>query len=162
MKIAIISDSHDNLPNIHTALEIINEQRAEILIHCGDISAPKTFEIIAKKYSGKIFAAYGNADFDREKLKDLEKKHSNIKISDEGELIFEGLKIAYTHYFEKAKELSKIKKFDFIFYGHSHLPWEEKFGFTRLINPGTLAGMFNKATFAFFDTATKKAQLIIL
>ncbi|MCX6797241.1 MAG: metallophosphoesterase family protein, partial [Candidatus Doudnabacteria bacterium] len=54
------------------------------------------------------------------------------------------------------------QKYDFVFHGHTHKPWQETIGKTIIINPGTLAGLFNKATFAVFDTETKKAQLILL
>ena len=35
-------------------------------------------------------------------------------------------------------------------------------GKTKLLNPGTVAGMFQKATFAIYDTKTDKAELILL
>ena len=37
MKIAIISDSHDNWPNILTALKFIEKRGIDLIIHCGDI-----------------------------------------------------------------------------------------------------------------------------
>ena len=42
------------------------------------------------------------------------------------------------------------------------MPLEKLIGKTHLLNPGTLAGMFNKATFAVYDTVTDKAKLILL
>ena len=53
-------------------------------------------------------------------------------------------------------------RYDYVFYGHNHTPWEEKIGNTVVANPGTLAGMFQKATFAVLDTKNKKLELKIL
>ena len=47
-------------------------------------------------------------------------------------------------------------------YANNHRPWEETIGQTKLLNPGTLAGLFQKATFAVYDTETDKAQLVLL
>jgi len=74
----------------------------------------------------------------------------------------DGKKIAFVHYPDKAEELAKTGKYDLIFYGHDHKPWEKLVGQTKMLNPGTLAGMFSKPTFAIYDTATDKAQLILL
>ena len=60
------------------------------------------------------------------------------------------------------KKLAESGKYDLVFYGHNHKPWEEKINTCKLINPGTLAGLFNKSTFAILDTETKKLELIIL
>ena len=51
---------------------------------------------------------------------------------------------------------------DNIFYGHNHKPWEQTMGKTKLVNPGTLAGMFYKASFAVLDLEKSKLELIIL
>jgi predicted phosphodiesterase len=49
-----------------------------------------------------------------------------------------------------------------VFYGHTHKPWEEEKKETRFANPGTLAGMFQMATFAIYDTASGELVLQIL
>ena len=59
-------------------------------------------------------------------------------------------------------KLAESGKYDFVFYGHNHKPWIEEIGETFLANPGTLAGLFNKATFAILDTENKKLELKIL
>lgn len=46
-----------------------------------------------------------------------------------------------------------------MFYGHTHKPWEETVGKATLLNPGTLAGLWYKPTFALVDLATRKATL---
>src|SRR5438874_12477107 len=42
MKIGILSDTHDNIPAITTALAEFEARDVELLIHCGDIQSPET------------------------------------------------------------------------------------------------------------------------
>jgi predicted phosphodiesterase len=78
------------------------------------------------------------------------------------ELSVNNVQLAATHQRDKALRLSRSGKYDFVFYGHSHKPWKEKIEQTILLNPGTLAGMFFRATFAIFNTQTRATELIIL
>ncbi|OGF20453.1 hypothetical protein A2Y83_04865, partial [Candidatus Falkowbacteria bacterium RBG_13_39_14] len=72
------------------------------------------------------------------------------------------IKIAFTHFPWTAKELAETGKYKYVFYGHTHKPWEEHIGDCKLINPGTLAGMFYKASFAVWDVNTDNIELILL
>lgn len=51
---------------------------------------------------------------------------------------------------------------EIIFYGHTHQPFEDRRGNAKAINPGTLGGVFTKASFAVYDTLNKEAELKIL
>jgi predicted phosphodiesterase len=55
-----------------------------------------------------------------------------------------------------------LENFDFYFFGHSHWPFLKKEGNCYLANPGNLAGLFYKATFAILDIKTRKLKLKIL
>lgn len=165
MKFAIISDSHDNEPNITKALDFLREKHPGIsaLIHCGDICTPDSLELFAKNFSGAIHVAYGNGDFETETLQAVAKKYSNIQLhGNTGELLIGKLRLGWNHYPHLAAQLAATKKYDVVFYGHDHTPFEKIVSGCQVLNPGTLAGLRNKATFAIYDTATKKAQLIIL
>jgi len=163
MKIAIISDTHDNVPNLEKALAWMKENNIEQLIHCGDLCAPSILiKTLAPNFSGAIHMVFGNVE-DRELTFAKAKDFSNVKhYGDLGETEIGGKRIAFIHYPEKAKELAESGKYDLVFYGHNHKPWEETVGNCRLVNPGTLAGLFNKATFAVYDIATDKLELKIL
>ena len=170
MKIAIISDTHDNVPNLEKALKWMKENKIETVIHCGDLCAPSILKtILAPQFTGPIHLVFGNVE-DRDLTPQLAKEFNHIThYGDVGEVNLPASpagggnkKIAFTHFPDKGKELAETGKYNLVFYGHNHKPWEEKIGQTRLINPGTLAGMFNKATFAVYDTATDKLELKIL
>jgi len=163
MKIAVISDSHDNLPNIEKMLDFINKNKIELMIHCGDLAAPSIImEELAPKFKGEIHFIHGNVA-DRELNEKIAKKFNHVTChEDSGEIEVEGKRIAFNHFPAQAKKLAESGKYDLVFYGHNHTPWEETIGKTKMLNPGTLAGMFNKATFAIYDTKTDKAELILL
>jgi len=159
MKIAIISDIHDNLPNLKRCLSFIKKERIKVLLICGDVgNDEETLKLITDEFSGKIFSVAGNADTGKKEL-------SSFK-----ELAIGGLKIAITHYPDAAKKLAHStgsgralnQKYDFVFYGHTHKPWLESVGGCFLANPGNLAGLFYKASFAILDVKTKKLTLKIL
>ncbi len=163
MKVAIVSDSHDNLPNIYKAIDIIKKEGITDIIHCGDVCAPAALKEMAEKFNGNIHLAYGNVDGDKEGMEAVAIEHKNIKLyGEKGEIEPGGKKIAFNHYPDIGKQLAATGKYDIVFYGHTHKPWDEMVGNTRLVNPGTLAGMFNKATFAIYDTATGNLELKIL
>lgn len=163
MRIAIFSDSHDNIPNTEKALDWINQEKINLIIHCGDLAAPAMLsEVIAPKFSGEFHFVHGNVG-DAELLERVAKDFKQVSIHGEvGKIEVDSKKIAFTHFPEKALELAKKDEFDSVFYGHTHKPWEEAIGHTRIVNPGTLAGMFHKATFATYDTTTDKLELKIL
>ncbi len=163
MKFAIVSDSHDNIPNIEKFLDWVDKNNIEMIIHCGDLAAPSVIKNeFGPKYTGPFHFVHGNVA-DRELNIKIAKDFPNVTChGDEGELTADGQNIAFCHYPPRAEELAKTGKYDLVFYGHDHQPWEKTIGQTRLLNPGTLAGMFNKATFAVYDTKTKKADLILL
>lgn len=163
MKIAIFSDSHDNWPNISKAVKYLNTHKIRTMIHCGDVCAPSTLGEMAELFKGKIHLVKGNVDGDIDGFKMKIKKNKNLKYYGQtGKLEIDNLKIVFCHMPFVAKEMAKKGKYDFVFHGHTHKPWHEKIKQTEILNPGTLAGLFAKATFAIFDTQTKKAELILV
>lgn len=170
MKIAVISDTHGNLANIQTALEEIKQEEIESIIHCGDIGGLETLEFL-DKFNGKVFAVFGNADKGYfEKENSFFERFSNIKFfgstdsagADSGEIELGGKKIAFVHFPEIAQGLAKSQQYDLVFHGHTHRPHQEKIGKTELINPGNLAGLFYRPSFAVYDTQTDKLESKIL
>lgn len=179
MKIAIISDSHDNLSNVYKALDWVNKNGISEIIHCGDVCAPAALREIAINFQGKIHLVYGNVDGDHKGMERIKDEFENLIIyGDVGEILISrkqknkkikkqgrqsgNYKIAFTHFPWTAKELAEAGNYDYVFYGHTHKPWEEKAGNCKIINPGTLAGMFYKATFATLDINTDLLELKML
>ena len=156
MKFAIVSDTHDNMANFNKAINFLNKEKIEIMLHCGDISNQETINEAVQNFNGNISFVRGNADYN---LHD---------VPDSLSLDIGGKKVAFIHYPDLAKKLAENGNYDLVFYGHTHKPWEEKVparpggGICRLVNPGELAGQRFKPTFAIYDTETDKLELKIL
>lgn len=162
MRIAVLSDSHDNIPNIILALKYIQKAGVNNLIHCGDVCLADTLKTIAKNFSGNIFLACGNND-DYGELSNASRAHKQVAVFENiGEANIFGKKIAFCHYPDMAETLAKSKKYDAIFYGHDHRPWEKKIYSVHLLNPGTLAGIFSRPTFALYDLKSFRGELMLI
>lgn len=168
MKIAIISDTHDNLANTKKAVAWIKNEKIRIIIHCGDIFKPETIREIQNIFKGKMHIIFSPADASFSDIPgDSFEKFKQVKVwSDFGEIKIDKKKIAFCHFPEIAEDLAKRQEHDFVFYGHTHKPWIRTLrrgsGQVKLVNPGNLAGIFYKATFAVYDSKTDKLELKIL
>ena len=160
MKIAIISDSHDNLPNFKKAGSWLKREKVKLLIHCGDICAPIVLKESLRGFSGKVHVIFGNTDGDQYRITKISEEFPNIIVHGElGKIKVAGKKIAFVHFPEFARGLAATQKYDLVFYGHTHKPREERVGKCKLVNPGNVAGLFHKATFAVYNTETDKLEI---
>ena len=155
MRFAIVSDTHDNIKNFNKVIGFLNQENIRVLLHCGDVCNQDTIDEAIKSFKGEIMWVKGNGDYELENYQDMME-------ADLG-----GKKVAFIHYPELAKKLAESGKYDLVFYGHTHRPWEEILRHSsgqacRLVNPGELAGQRYKPTFALYDTKTDKLELKIL
>ena len=158
MKIAIVSDTHDNLANFNKIINWLNKEKIKIILHCGDICNQETIDEAVKNFKGEIKFVRGNGDYD---LHDVPEKM---------EVELGGKKIFFNHYPNIAKKVAESGKYDIVFYGHTHKPWLNRRSFSEggeekiclLVNPGEAAGQRFKPTFAIYDTENDKLELKIL
>ena len=61
MKIGIVSDTHNNLRNVHRIVELFNDSGVEKVIHTGDITQAKTLDVFAY-LEMPMYGVYGNND----------------------------------------------------------------------------------------------------
>lgn len=161
MKIAIISDIHDNLLNLKTFFNWVRNESIEKLICCGDVTNLETINFLSQNFTGEIILVRGNMEvYDEDILLD----YLNIKyLGRYGVFNLSGTLIGVCHEPEfiplVMKKNSTVKM---IFYGHTHKPWIETRGKTIFVNPGTLGGVFQKASFAFWNTKTGELKLKLL
>ncbi len=161
MKFAIVSDTHDNIKNFNKIIDFLNKEKIEVILHCGDICNQETIDEAVKNFKGEIKFVRGNGDYELE------------NIPETMEIELGGKKIFFNHYPDIAKKMATSGKYNLVFYGHTHKPWEEKIlvppkpngeggGSCRLVNPGESAGQHLKPTFAIYDTEKDKLELKIL
>lgn len=83
MKIAVISDIHDNIWNLEKALAMPDLQATEAMLFCGDLCAPFVIHLLGRAYSRPIHMVFGNNDGDVVDIMGNLKKYSNIHIHGE-------------------------------------------------------------------------------
>lgn len=161
MKIAIISDTHGNAANFKKAVAWINKNNIKTILHCGDIGSPEFLQESLENFKGNFFGVLGNADHGVA-AKEYN-KIPNVKVQENSaEIEIGSKKIFFTHFLDDAKQAARTEKYDIVFYGHTHRPWEQTLGNCRVACPGELAGQLYKPSFAVFDAKADSLKLKIL
>jgi putative phosphoesterase len=160
MKMAIISDIHDNLPNLKKCLFWCQENKIEKIICAGDVTNSETLQILSVEFKGEIFLIRGNADiYDEDEIVAYDNIYYGGRFA-----IFEiaGIKVGVCHEPIFFGEVLSKGDCNIIFYGHTHKPWIEIKKGVQTVNPGTLGGVFTPATFSFWDTTSGQLELKLL
>jgi putative phosphoesterase len=158
MKIAILSDLHDNYAAWQIINRILKKERLKTMFFCGDLAAPSMLVKMIEEFEGKIHMVFGNVA-DRELEKKIGDESDKVThYGDQAEFELEGKKIALIHFPEKAKELAESGRYDLVCFGHNHIKSLDKLGKTILLNPGTAGGMFQYPTFAVIDLSNMEVE----
>jgi putative phosphoesterase len=172
MLIAIISDIHDNIPNLKKVLGYCASNKIEKIICCGDLASLETLDFLNDNFNGEIFYTFGNMDNDFLKNYPFENdQYKKTRIfKGFGETEFDGnpvkpdghgaRKIAFVHFPKEAKELCESERYNFVFYGHTHKPFEEIINGCKMLNPGNVANQLYPPTFAVWNTESDKFELV--
>jgi len=158
MKIAIISDIHDNAHNLVLALKEIENSGAEQILSLGDFTSTGVAKILNLS-KVPVFAIWGNNDGDKMSIiKNApsivfsEATHDKIELGDK--------KIFISHYPDVAKSMAKSGDFDAVFYGHNHIKNKDRIGDCLVVNPGEIGAVKTKtSTFAIYDTEKNDAEI---
>ncbi len=166
MKICILSDSHDHIPLLDSAVARAKSEGAEAVLHCGDVVAPSTLHCLVK-HGLPAHVIHGNNTGDLYSLGRLASDPSRLihyHGMDAG-LQLGGRRIFLVHYPHYARAMAATGDWDLVCCGHSHAPREERIrnvkgGETLLLNPGTVGGVGQApATYLIGDLGTMAFQL---
>ncbi|MEJ8542072.1 metallophosphoesterase [Methanothermobacter wolfeii] len=159
--LGIISDSHDNLEAIRKAVEFLNTESVDLVIHAGDLISPFTAPEF-RKLEMKFEAIFGNNDGERDGLREA---YSDITdLSDFKSLQFDGLRIAVIHGHSRdvLECVVDCGRYDLVVCGHTHRPEISDSG-ALTVNPGELCGYLSgKRTLALLDTDRLSCEIIEL
>lgn len=166
MKIAILSDIHENYHNLVLFCKKVKEIKVDQVICLGDFCNKGMAKILA---STKIptFAVWGNNDAQKMEISHLTESYLNFKTSltDNTFDFFEldGRKFFLTHWPNLVDSMAKSGDFDAVFYGHTHRFQNEKFKNCLVLNPGEISShVSGKCTFAIYDTEKNEAEIVEL
>ena len=155
MKIAVFSDSHDNIQSLETALQQVRASGAQMLLHCGDLCAPFMLNRLGMHFQGPIHAVFGNNDGDGRLLQTIAGNYEHLNLHGLYAEIRAGERnIALIHYPEPALRIAQSGHFDLVCYGHNHLKKVESIGNCVLANPGEILGMNGTPTWGLYDCDT--------
>jgi len=165
MKIAIISDIHENLHNLVLALQDIEKRGAEQILCLGDLINPGVARALAE-FHVPTFMVWGNNDGEKVLItKTSLAEGSHLTVGDTPHAFFEadGKKIFMTHYPHIAKPMAKSGDFDLVAYGHNHEKNLDRIGNCIVVNPGEISGhKTGVSSYAIYDTASNEVEIIIL
>jgi putative phosphoesterase len=135
LRIAVIADTHDRLPN--DVVEAIRS--ADEIWHLGDVTSDKIVDLLSG-LGPRLRVVRGNCD-------------ENADWPWDQTVELHSIRFRLIHIPPKAVP----KGIDILLHGHTHVPRDEKLGGVRFLNPGTL-GMPNKgapASYAWLTVADR-------
>lgn len=164
MKIAILSDIHDNLPALRQALERARAAGAVELVCLGDLCSPFVAKELGLGFPGPIHVLFGNNDGDRWRISLNAAKYPHLRFHGEyAELEFAGRTLAAQHFDGIGRALARGGSFDVVAFGHNHQVEVRTEGRTLVINPGEVfGGLTGRSTFVIYDAAAHQAEVLEL
>jgi putative phosphoesterase len=162
MRIAVISDSHDNIWKLDEAMPHL--RAAQAVIHCGDICSPFMIRRLGEGLKGiPVHVVWGNNDGDKLLMTRVARDFPDIELHGEiAELELGGLAVAVNHYPAVARGLAHSGKYRLVCYGHDHQAHDERVGECLLLNPGELMGLKGVSRLALVDSDGLSVERVLL
>jgi len=161
-RIGIIADTHDRLQLIDKAVEKLNSEGVDLVLHAGDYVAP--FAILRfKPLMAKLIGVFGNNDGDQILLR---RRFEEIGAQIYGrfaEINVGRLRIALTHGEEESllRAIVNSNYYDVVIHGHTHKAEIYRIGKTLVVNPGEACGYLSgRATIAILDAEKCEAKIL--
>jgi putative phosphoesterase len=160
MRVAIISDIHDNIPNLRTALHLCSD--VEEIICLGDLCSPFIIKELAEGFAGPVHVVFGNNDADRYRISDAARRYDHVNLYGEFvELAIGGITFAVNHFDNVGRAIARAEYHDVVCFGHNHQFEITQQGHSLVINPGEIYGLLTgESTFAVYDTDEKSASRV--
>ena len=159
MRVAIISDSHDNLTQLEKAVTWCNAHDIDHLLHAGDLVAPFVHRAL-KKLGMPYTIIFGNNDGERSGLANTFKDRI---FSPPHHMQLDGKKVVMLHEPDSLQDMADSGEYDLIVYGHTHtidIRTQKK---PLIINPGEVGGWLSgQSTLVVWSTENDNVQLIEL
>ena len=160
MKICILSDSHDNRPLLEAAVRDAQATGAEAVLHCGDVVAPSTLEVL-RPFNLPVHVIHGNNVGDSYMMGRIASQATNqtTYYGQDAGIELGGRRIFLVHYPHYAEAMATTGDWDLVCCGHDHTVDIRSIDniagkSTWLVNPGTVGGIKAPATWVLGDLET--------
>lgn len=143
MKVGLLSDTHNHLPETRRALELLLRRGAGHLVHCGDAGEDVVDLLSAtcQEHGVRAHVAVGNCDRAHPEDSPFQPAPAGIDRGEAPEFVLAGKRCIALHG-DRTQRLDAALdsgQYDFVFTGHTHAPADRRTGKTRLLNPGSAA-----------------------
>ncbi|HVP27571.1 MAG TPA: YfcE family phosphodiesterase [Myxococcota bacterium] len=139
MRIGVVSDTHNHLPNVRRIVELFRAAGVSRVIHTGDITQAKTLDAFAH-LGVPLYGVFGNNDVERDSLLEAARRHGIALVDPPLRLVWAERRIVVVH---DPRELATLDGDDHhvALHGHVHRQVIERRATGRLVfNPGECAG----------------------
>jgi putative phosphoesterase len=166
MRIGVVSDTHNHLPNVSRIVELLNTAGVDRVVHTGDITQAKTLEVFAR-LDASLVCVYGNNAVERVSL-DAAARDFGIELHEPLlELAWAGRAIWVVHDPREYEALlpgagARGEAPALILHGHDHRYRLEQHHGAQVFNPGECAGhMKGKNAIGIVDLDTLACEKIL-
>jgi putative phosphoesterase len=159
MRIGVVSDTHNHLPNVARVVELLNAASVEHVVHTGDITQPKTLEVLAR-LAAPLHAVFGNNDAGERDALEAAGERLGIALADPPlGLVWEDRRIIVVH---DPRDLERGDVLtDIALHGHTHRRTIERADGRLVFNPGECAGhLAGHNAVGLVDLATLEVEIL--
>lgn len=139
MRIGVISDTHDRLPNVVRIVELLNQAGVDRVVHTGDITTPRTLEVLAG-LRAPLVGVYGNNDAGEREALSVAARRLGIELRDPPlRLEWARRRVVVVH---DPRDLAREPRpgYQVALFGHTHAYHLARGAGRLLFNPGECAG----------------------
>ncbi len=159
MIVGLVSDTHDNIHMIDRAVERLNTEGVDLVLHAGDYISPFTARHF-EPLEAPMIGVYGNNCAERDLLA---KVYAGVGAEIRGffaEVEADGLRVALLHGHRKMDVERARGGYDVVVRGHTHRASIGEEDGVLVVNPGEVCGyLTGRCTLAFLDAARRAAWL---
>jgi len=139
MRIGVISDTHNHLPNVARIVELLNAARVERVVHTGDITQPATLEVLAR-LDAPLWGVFGNNDQGERAALESAAVRLGLRLAEPPlELVWAERRILVVHD-PRALDAAREAPHQVALHGHTHRHRLERAAERLVFNPGECAG----------------------
>jgi putative phosphoesterase len=159
VRIGVISDTHNHLPNVARIVELLNHAQVDRVIHTGDITQAATLEVLAR-LDAPLVGVFGNNDVgERAALADAAARFA-IQLADPPLVLELAERRVVVVHDPRALEHAG-DACDVALHGHTHRHTFERRNGRVVFNPGECAGhVAGWNAVGVLDLATLEAELL--
>ena len=163
MKLALISDIHENAEQLLIALQAAAASGCKELIFLGDLESISTLHLLRHHWDGELHFVCGNNDWKKgEMVRLADSWEKTTYYGDTGSLNLGGRKLYITHYPYLAEKAAEEGSYDAAFYGHTHIAEQHLCGKCLVANPGEIEGRTPHCSWAIYESESNSLRHIDL